>query len=53
MDIHIDEQKIQEYAEERAKSRIESALCRDDYIIKDALREEVKKFFAQHKDELF
>lgn len=52
MDIHIDEQKIQEYAEERLHSRIESALCQSDYIIKDVLREEVKKFFADHKDEL-
>ena len=53
MDIHIDEQKIQEYAEERVRSRVESALCRSDYIIKEILREEVKKFFAEHKDELF
>ena len=53
MDIHIDEKKVQEYAEDRAKSRIESALCQSDYIIKDILRAEVKKFFADHKDELF
>jgi hypothetical protein len=52
MDIHIDEQRIQEYAEERVRSRIESALCQSDYIIKDVLRAEVKKFFADHKDEL-
>jgi hypothetical protein len=52
MDIHIDEQKVREYAEDRVKSRIESALCQSDYIIKDVLRAEVKKFFADHKDEL-
>lgn len=52
MDIHIDEQKIQEYAEERVRSRIESALCQSDYIIKDVFRAEVRKFFADHKDEL-
>jgi hypothetical protein len=52
MDIHIDEKKVQEYAEDRVKSRIESALCQSDYIIKDVLRAEVKKFFADHKDEL-
>lgn len=52
MDIHIDEQKVQEYAEERVRSRIESALCQSDYIIKDVLRAEVRKFFADHKDEL-
>lgn len=53
MEIKIDEQKVQEYAEERVQSRIESALCQSDYIIKDVLRAEVKKFFAEHKDELF
>lgn len=53
MDIHIDEQKVQEYAEERVRSRIESALCQSDYIIKDVLRAEVRKFFAERKDELF
>lgn len=52
MDIHIDEKKVQEYAEDRVKSRIESALCQSDYIIKDVLRAEVRKFFADHKDEL-
>lgn len=50
--IDIDEQKVQEYAEERVRSRIESALCQSDYIIKDVLRAEVKKFFADNKDEL-
>ena len=52
MDIHIDEQRIQEYAEDRVRSRVESALCQSDYIIKDVLRAEVKKFFETHKDEL-
>lgn len=52
MDIHIDENKVQEYANERVRSRIESALCQSDYIIKDVLRAEVRKFFADHKDEL-
>lgn len=52
MDIHIDEQKVQEYAEERVRSRVESALCQSDYIIKDVLRAEVIKFFETHKDEL-
>lgn len=52
MDIHIDEHKVREYAEERVRSRIESALCQSDYIIKEVLRTEVKKFFVDHKDEL-
>lgn len=52
MDIHIDEKKVQEYAEDRVKSRIESALCQSDYIIKDVLRAEVRKFFTDHKEEL-
>lgn len=52
MDIHVDEQKVQEYTEERVRSRIESALCQSDYIIKEVLRTEVRKFFADHKDEL-
>lgn len=52
MDIHIDENRVREYAEDRVKSRIESALCQSDYIIKDVLRAEVRKFFADHKDEL-
>lgn len=52
MEIRIDEQKVREYAEERVKSRIESALCQSDYIIRDVIRAEVRKFFSDHKDEL-
>lgn len=52
MDIHVDEQKVQEYTEERVRSRIESALCQSDYIIKEVFRTEVREFFADHKDEL-
>lgn len=52
MDIHIDEQKVQEYAEERVRTILNNKMNTIDFLFKEILREEISKFVQNHTSEI-
>lgn len=52
MDIHIDEQKVQEYAEERVRTIINNRVNTIDFLFKEILREEISKLVQNHTSEI-
>lgn len=52
MDIRIDEQKVQEYAEERVRTIIDNRVKTIDFLFKEILREEISKFVQNHTSEI-
>lgn len=52
MDIHIDEQRVQAYAEEHVHTIIDNRVKTIDFLFKEILREEISKFVQNHTQEI-